>query len=93
MVRYCSTVKASTSGVRSPFLHCTLTRLDVLQQHLNVVVPVRAGLLVVEAQGVQKLMLNSAVVQAATASQRQLLSITTTTNEGVAAAAQMERES
>ena len=72
------------SGVRPPFLHCKLTRLDVLQQHPNVVVPVRAGLLVVEAQGVQKLVLNSPVVQAAAASQRHSLGTTLAANIGVA---------
>jgi len=45
-----------------------------------VVVPVGAGLLVVEAQGVEQLVLHGAVVQAALAGQGQNLLSPTTTN-------------
>ena len=60
-----------------------LTRLDVLQEDTDVVVPVRAGLLVVEAQGVEQLMLHSVVVDATLTAQRHRLGITSTTHVGV----------
>ena len=47
------------------------------------VVTVAAGLLVVEAQSVEQLVLDGVVVQAAGTAQRHGLSITSTTNVGV----------
>ena len=61
-----------------------LTRLDVLQQHPDVLVAVRAGLLMVEAQGVQQLVLHSVVVQAALTTQGHRLGVTGATHEGIA---------
>lgn len=50
------------------------------------VVPVRAGLFMVEAEGVEQLMLDSVVVQTTLATQRHsLTTITLTTHPGVAA--------
>ena len=62
----------------------SLTRLDVLQQHPDVLVAVRAGLLMVEAQGVQQLVLYSVVVQAALTTQGHRLGVTGATHEGIA---------
>lgn len=49
------------------------------------VIPVRAGLLVVEAEGMEQLVLDSAVVQAALSAQGHRLTATLTTHVGVAA--------
>ena len=56
---------------------------DVLPDHTDVVVTVVAGLLVVEAQSVEQLVLDGVVVQAAGTAQRHGLSVTSTTNVGV----------
>lgn len=50
-----------------------LTVNDVLPVHPDVAVSVRASLFVVEAEGVQQLVLHSAVVQAALTTQRHRL--------------------
>ena len=61
-----------------------LTLDDVFPDHSDVVVPVAAGLLVVEAQGVEQLVLDGAVVQAATAAQRHRLTTSATAHVRVA---------
>lgn len=59
---------------------------NVFPVHPDVVVPVRAGLFMVEAKGVEQLMLDSVVVQTTLATQRHsLTTITLTTHPGVAA--------
>jgi len=58
-------------------------RLDILQKDTDVAVPVRAGLLMVEAQSVEQLMLHSVVVDATLTAQRHRLGITSTTDVGV----------
>ena len=60
-----------------------LTINDVLIVDTDVVVTVVAGLLVVEAQSMEQLVLDGVVVQAAGTAQRHGLSITSTTNVGV----------
>lgn len=62
-----------------------LTGLDVLPQDPDVLVPVRATLLVVEAEGVEQFMLNCVVVDAALTAQRQLLTIADAADVGVTA--------
>lgn len=62
-----------------------LTIDDVFPVHLDVVVPVGAGLFMVEAEGVEQLMLDGAVVQAALTAQRHSLTTASTTHIGVAA--------
>lgn len=62
------------------------TWLDVLPQHADVIVPVGATLFVVEAEGVEELVLDGAVVQAALTVQGQSLGVTLATHVGVAAA-------
>lgn len=62
------------------------TRLDVLPQDTDVLVPVGAALLVVEAEGVEQLVLDGVVVEAALTVQRQSLGVTTAANVGVTAA-------
>lgn len=64
----------------------TLTRLDVLPQDFDVLVSVGATLFVVEAEGVQQLMLDGVVVEAALTVQGHLLGITTAADVGVTAA-------
>lgn len=64
----------------------SLTLNDVVPDHLDVVVPVRARLFVVEAQGVQELVLHGAVVDAPLAAQRHRLTTTLTAHIGPAAA-------
>lgn len=59
------------------------TRPDVLPQDPDVLVPVGAALLVVEAEGVEELVLHGAVVEAALAVQRHRLGVTTATHVGV----------
>lgn len=61
------------------------TRLDVLPQDADVFVPVGATLLVVEAEGVEQLVLDGAVVQTALSVQREPLGITTASHVGVTA--------
>lgn len=63
----------------------TLTRLDVLPHDSDVLISVGAALLVVEAKGVEELVLDGAVVNAALTVQRHRLGITTTANVGVTA--------
>lgn len=55
-----------------------LTWLDVLVQDADVTIPVGATLFMVEAEGVEQLMLDGAVVQAALLVQRQGLGVTPT---------------
>ena len=62
-----------------------ITINDVVPVYSDVVVPVGAGLLVVEAEGVEQLMLNGAVVQTASSAQRHGLTTTLTTHIWVAA--------
>lgn len=57
------------------------TRNNVLQEDANVLVPVRPGLLMVEAQGVEHLMLDDRPEDTALATQRDRLRITTTPNK------------
>lgn len=64
---------------------CFITRLNVLQQDFNVVVSVRAGLFMVEAQSMEQFMLDGAMVKASTLGQRHYLLTTTTADEGPAA--------
>lgn len=61
-----------------------LTIDNVLPDDADVFVTVIAGLLVVEAQSVEQLMLDCIVVQAARTAQRHGLSVSTATNVGVA---------
>lgn len=63
-----------------------LTRLDVLPQDSDVLVSVGAALLVVEAEGVEQLVLDGAVVEAALAVQGQRLGVTAAADVGVTAA-------
>lgn len=72
---------------------CVLTRLDVVPQDFNVLVSVRATLLVVEAQSVQQLVLDGVVVETALTVQGQSLGITTTAHVGVAAAGNRSKKS
>lgn len=58
-----------------------LTRDDVLQQNANVIVSVRAGLLMVEAQGVKELMLDDGFENTTSTTQRHSLLITTASYE------------
>lgn len=64
--------------------HCLIeevqTWLDVLPQDSDVTVPVRATLFVVEAEGVEQLVLDGAVVQAALTVQRQGLGVALATH-------------
>lgn len=62
------------------------TWLDVLPQDADVIVPVGATLFMVEAEGVEQLVLDGAVVQAALAVQGQALGITPATHVRVTAA-------
>lgn len=55
-----------------------LTWLDVLVQDADVTIPVGATLFVMEAEGVEQLMLDGAVVQTALPVQRQGLGVTPT---------------
>lgn len=66
-------------------LNSSITRHNILQQDFDVVVPVRAGLLMVESQSVEQLMLDGAVIKASTAGQGHHLFTATTANIGVAA--------
>lgn len=63
----------------------SITRLNVVQQDFDVVVPVRAGLFMVESQSMEQLMLDGAMVKASPTGQRHHLLTTTTANERVAA--------
>lgn len=65
--------------------HVCRTFNDVLPHHPDVAVPVGAGLLVVEAQGMEQLVLHRAVVQTALAAQGHHLFATLATHVGVAA--------
>lgn len=56
-----------------------------MQQDFDVVVSIRAGLLVVESQGVEQLVLDGAVVKASPLGQRHHLLTATTANVGVTA--------
>lgn len=63
-----------------------LTFTDVVPHHLDVIVPVRAGLLMVEAEGVQQLVLHSAVIETTLTAERHCLATALTAHPGVAAA-------
>lgn len=65
-----------------------LTFLDVLPEHLDVLVSVGAALFMVEAQSVQQLVLNSAVVKTALTIQRHGLTVATTAHVRVTPVAQ-----
>lgn len=69
------------------------TGLDVMPKDLDVLVPVRAALFVVEAQGVEQLVLDGAVVEAALTVQRQCLGITTAADIGVTPARNKNNQS
>lgn len=66
-------------------INSSSTRLDVLQEDFDVVVSVVAGLLVVESQSVEQLVLDGAVVKTSTTGQRHHLLTATTAHVGVAA--------
>lgn len=66
------------------------TWLDVLPHDADVTVPVGAALLVVEAEGVEHLVLDGAVVQAALAVQRHSLGVTPATHVRVTAASRQQ---
>lgn len=61
---------------------------DVLPDDLDVIVTVTAGLFMVEAKSVEKLMLHSAVVKTAITGQRHSLAVTLTANIWVASVKQ-----
>lgn len=69
-----------------------LTWLNVLPQHADVAVSVGATLLVVEAEGVEQLVLDRAVVQAALAIQGQGLGITLATHVRVTPACRQQSQ-
>ena len=69
-----------------------LTPEDVLVVNTNVSVTITAGLLVVEAQGVQKLMLDHLVVHTPSSSQGYNLSSTSTPHIGPAPAHQHDHQ-
>lgn len=64
--------------------HCLIeqvpTWLDVLPQDADVAVPVRATLFMVEAEGVEQLVLDGAMVQASLTVQRQGLGVALATH-------------
>jgi hypothetical protein len=62
------------------------TGLDILEENADVIVTVAAGLFVVEAQGMEELVLGGAVVHTAGSAQRHNLGIARTTNIGPAPA-------
>lgn len=68
-----------------------LTWLDVLVQDADVTIPVGATLFVVEAEGVEQLMLDGAVVQAALLVQRQGLGVTQTAHVWVTPACRQKK--
>lgn len=63
-----------------------MTLSDVVPDHLDVIVPVRAGLFVVEPESVQELVLHGAVVDATLTAQRHRLTATLTAHIGPTAA-------
>ena len=63
----------------------SITRLNILQKDFDVVVPVRAGLFMVESQSMEQLMLDGSMVKASATGQRHHLLTTSTSNKGVAA--------
>lgn len=65
-----------------------LTINDVFPVHFDVVIPVGASLLVVEAEGMEQLVLDSAMVQTALSAQGHRLTAALTTHVGVAATMQ-----
>lgn len=65
---------------------------DVIPDHLDVVVPVRARLFVVEPESMQELVLHGAVVEAPLAAQRHRLTTTLTAHIGPAAASGQTQE-
>lgn len=69
-----------------------LTSLDVLQKDVDVSVSVRAGLFMVEAQGVENFVLHHTDTQAAWTSQRDGLSSPLTTNVGITPDTNQDKE-
>lgn len=57
------------------------SRNDILQQDADILIPVRPGLFMVEAQGVEQLMLDDGLEDTTLATQRHHLGITTTSNK------------
>lgn len=57
------------------------TRYDILQQDANMLIPVRPGLFMVEAQGVEQLVLDDGLEDTTLATQRHHLGTTTTPNK------------
>lgn len=83
-VLVCSTL-SPLSYMPFGIINSSITRLNVLQQDFDMVVPVRAGLFMVESQSVEQLMLDGAIIKASLTGQRHHLLTTTTANVGVAA--------
>lgn len=92
----CKQKKKGKTATRSLILNVlieeVLTWLDVLPQDADVSVPVGATLFVVEAEGVEQLMLDGAVVQAALTIQRQGLGVTPATHVRVAPACRQQSQ-
>lgn len=63
-----------------------MTLSDVVPDHLDVIVPVRTGLFVVEPESMQELVLHGAVVDATLTAQRHRLTATLTAHIGPTAA-------
>lgn len=76
----------------SSLIEEVLTWLDVLPHDADVTVPVGATLFVVEAEGVEQLMLDGAVVNAALTIQRQGLGITPATHVRVTPACRQQSQ-
>lgn len=57
------------------------TRNDILEEDLNILVPVGPSLFMVEAQGVEQFMLDDLLENTPLATQRHCLGITTTPNK------------
>lgn len=83
---------ATRSLILNVLIEEVLTWLDVLPQDADVSVPVGATLFVVEAEGVQQLMLDGAVVQAALTIQRQGLGVTPATHVRVTPACRQQSQ-
>lgn len=83
---------ATRSLILNVLIEEVLTWLDVLPQDADVSVPVGATLFVVEAEGVEQLMLDGAVVQAALTIQRQGLGVTPATHVRVTPACRQQSQ-
>lgn len=75
-----SSINTTTVGRRRPTYH------DVLNQNLDVAVPVGAAVLVLEAEDVEQLVLHCALIDAALTAERHHLDAAQSAHEGVAAA-------